>query len=138
MLTPAEADQENVDTEEEKALGEKLIAQRTHNILKNQGTREGSKGWSAKGSASAMGEGEGGAASGGEIKPKLEGDAGKIITAKQKKAASDKLRRARLKEKAKERELFTPVPTPRSVDDDYYDSAPPDCRSWLTHFLTLL
>lgn len=145
-LTSEEMEQENVDPEDEISLGENLIAQRRA-FLQKEADREASKEAGirlaeealegeakSKGKRAGAGGGGGGGSGSGGGGSSAGGTQSKA-TAKERKAAADKLRRERNKEKKRElerelereqeREAETPAPNvPGVVEEEYQDDPP--------------
>lgn len=115
LLTPEEIALENVDSEEEKTLAEKLIAQRDH-IVKAQAAKETIK--------ETIGEDDEMVPSPAEDKLKRKGKARafdwgtRIAAAKERKAAADKRRRERIKQKAKGEEAVSYLEKSKPGDGD--------------------
>jgi Ino eighty subunit 1 len=119
---------ENVDSEEEKTLAEKLIAQRNH-IAKTQAAKETNK--------ETIGEDDEIIRSpDDEDKLKVnrrgktrEFDWGtRTAAAKERKAAADKRRRERIKQKAKDEEAVSHLEKLKPSDGDC-DAVAPTCKS---------
>lgn len=119
---------ENVDTEDEKALAKRLIAQRDH-IVKTQYARGTSK--------ETIGEDDETMRSPDEDKPKVKSkgktrafDWGtRTAAAKERKAAADKRRRERIKQK-KDEEAVSHIEKLKPSDGDC-DAVTPTCKSQL-------
>lgn len=116
LLTSPEIAGENVDPEEEQLLAEQLISQRSH-ILRTQSVKDNNKTSSkASVSGSVVGDDEDqGTFSGEEAKVKGKRSSARSSekpkrmlssAAKEKKAAADKARRERLKQKSKDPDSF--------------------------------
>lgn len=121
LLTSEEAALENVDPEEEKALCDRLISHRSL-IVRNQANKASfpaSVNSRMSASGSIMGDDDDDAASVStvpEVKPRGKRGGTRAqpsVAAKEKKAAGDKVRRAKLKERLRE-ERETDMPLPHS------------------------
>lgn len=114
FLTAAEAALENADTEDEKALGERLVAQRTI-ILSAQGTK--GKG----GAGSVIGDDDESVASGAEVKATTKRGANSgNPRPKEKKGPAHRSRKDVLKGQGKDASRASPLNS--SVDDGFYNS----------------
>lgn len=118
---------ENVDSEEEKTLAEKLIAQRDH-IVKAQAAKETNK--------ETIGEDDEMIRTPDEDKLKVNRrgktrafDWGtRTAAAKERKAAADKRRRERIKQKAKDEEAVSYLEKLKPSEGDC-DTVIPPCKS---------
>jgi len=127
LLTPEEIALENVDSEEEKTLAEKLIAQRDH-IVKAQAAKETNK--------ETIGEDDEMIRTPDEDKLKVNRrgktrafDWGtRTAAAKERKAAADKRRRERIKQKAKDEEAVSYLEKLKPSEGDC-DTVIPPCKS---------
>jgi len=136
FLSESEVAQENVDPDDEKILGEKLVLQRT-DILKAQGAKESHKIQERPSAAgSIIGDDDDEFIHDmDEANLKGKHPSGKSkssASAKEKKAAASALRRLRLKEakKAKEREAQRAAPALESEEDGHEN--PREEISWFS------